>query len=149
MKERFNINISGTSFTIVSDDGAELVRKAEAAVISDVDRVLRQNKNISKLDAMAIVALDYCSERMKSEAKIRNLEAQIEILEANMHRKAEASKADDVSEALVEKPEADKPAEEPAPAAPAKEAAAENETGRDRKFRQLEELLGSQLKLDI
>ena len=86
MKERFNVEIAGISFSVVTDDGEAMVRNAEAMLNENVAAVLKQMGRFSKLDAVTLCALDYCAQAQKAEAKIRNLEAQIEILEANMHR---------------------------------------------------------------
>ncbi len=155
MKERFNVEIVGITFSVVTDDGEELVRKAEATLNEDVKAVLKQMGRFSKLDAVTLCALDYCGQAQKAEAKIRNLEAQIEILEANMHRKkddapaaeeksAPAKKAEPKAESVEEvKPEPPKTEEkeESAPEA--------NDSSRSQKLRQLEAFLGSQLKIDL
>lgn len=155
MKERFNIEIAGIGFSIVSDDGKDFVRQTESALSASVEKLLKHNKSLSKLDAVAIVALDYCGELIKAESKIKNLEAQIEILEANMQRKREDAPVDNAP--AIEDTSADVPAEpksdEPVPADTADESAdadaGDSDGSRDQKFRQLEALLGSQLKFDI
>lgn len=168
MKERFNVEIAGITFSVVTDDGEKLVREAEAALNTDVAAVLKQMGRFSKLDAVTLCALDYCAQAQKAEAKIKNLEAQIEILEANMHR----LRGEEETPAAPVKKTAPAKKAEPAPAsAPAakasvaesspvpekapevkaetKDEAKSDDTSRSRKFRQLEEFLGSQLKFEI
>ena len=153
MKERFNVEIVDITFSVVTDDGEELVRKAEATLNEDVRAVLKQMGRFSKLDAVTLCALDYCGQALKAEAKIRNLEAQIEILEASRKNDdAPAAKAAPKAEAKADAPKA-----EPAPKAkaevkaeaPAEEKDASDDSARSRKLRQLEALLGSQLKIDL
>lgn len=171
MKERFNVEIAGITFSVVTDDGEKLVREAEATLNTDVAAVLKQMGRFSKLDAVTLCALDYCAQAQKAEAKIKNLEAQIEILEANMHRlrgeeettaapakKTASAKTAEASPAPAAKaPEAEAaqsaaqlaPAPEKAPETAAKTKTESDDASRSRKFRQLEELLGSQLKFEI
>lgn len=162
MKERFNVEIVGINFSIVSDDGEELVRKAEATLNEDVRTVLKQMGRFSKLDAVTLCALDYCGQAQKAEAKIKNLEAQIEILEANMHRMREDSPAKTAEPKAVAEPVAEAKAEAAAEtkaeakAEPAVEsttdaepAAETKDSSRSQKLRQLEAFLGSQLKIDL
>lgn len=151
MKERFNVEVTGIRFSIVSDDGAEHVKQTVDELNRGVQSVLDANSNYSKLDAVTLCALDYCGELLKADAKIKNLEAQIEILEANMRRTrtVKPSKKAVAEAEAQEAPEAveteQKSAEVPE-AAPAQES---TEESRGEKFRQLEALLGSQLKLDL
>lgn len=157
MKERFNVEIVDITFSVVTDDGEELVRRAEATLNEDVRAVLKQMGRFSKLDAVTLCALDYCGQALKAEAKIKNLEAQIEILEkSRKNDEPAAPKAAPAPKAEVkaEEPKAEAEAKaEPKAEAPATtpettEDAAEDNT-RSRKLRQLEALLGSQLKMDL
>lgn len=155
MKERFNVEVTGIRFSIVSDDGAEHVKQTVDELNRGVQSVLDANSNYSKLDAVTLCALDYCGELLKADAKIKNLEAQIEILEANMRRTraakpskkavAEAAEAAEAAE-VPETVETEQKASEVPETAPAQES---TEESRGEKFRQLEALLGSQLKLDL
>lgn len=154
MKERYNIEIAGITFSIVSDDDEEFVRETVSAIDGRVRGILSQSRNCSKLDAVALCALDYCGEKLKADRRIKNLEAQIEILEANMHRLREEAAscreaaananvpADNEEDHTLEAESADSAAE-----AGVSEAD-ENEDSRGQKLRQIEALLGGQLKLE-
>lgn len=155
MKQSYNIEVAGVNLNIISTDGPEFVESTVAELEASVQKMLRIGTNYSKLDALILCALDYLGELSKAESKIKNLEAQIAILEAGRRIRGEAdepaARADEKPAAKAdEKPAAAaEPAEEPAKeeSAPAEEPA--NESSRDAKFRQLEALLGSQLKIDL
>jgi len=153
MKKRFNLEIAGIGISIMSDDEADFVKNAEAQLNKSVTGILASATNLSKLDAITLAALGFSGELLRAEAKIKNLEAQIEILEANMQRLR-----GDAPEAVADKsvkaaPTVEKPAaKEEAPAVKQPEKAEKTEkddSARDQKFRQLEALLGSQLKIDL
>lgn len=160
MKERFNVEVTGIRFSIVSDDGAEHVKQTVDELNRGVRSVLDANSNYSKLDAVTLCALDYCGELLKADAKIKNLEAQIEILEANMRRTRAAKSAvktadtkdmpsGTASSAAPETPVAEVPAEKAEATSETATVKESTESSRGEKFRQLEALLGSQLKLDL
>ena len=156
MKQSYNIEIAGVQINIATDDGAEFVEKTVAEFESSVQSVLRVGKNYSKLDAIILCALDYCGEFRKSEDKIRNLEAQIEILEARLRRDGievpETEEASVAEEAAADEVTAEETTVEEAPVEEApsdKESAESEEASRDESFRQLEAFLGSQLSLDL
>ncbi len=145
MKQSYNIKVAGLTLNIVSSDDAEFVNETVAELEENFQTMLRVGKNFSKLDALALCALDYLGEYRKAEAKIKNLEAQVEILEAGRRTKASAEKEsmkEEIPEAKAEVKAA------PAETAPAEEKRPD-ESARDAKFRQLEAFLGSQLRMDL
>ena len=96
MKERYNIEISDIQLTIVSDEPEEFVTSTVAKINERVNDLIVHNKRCSKLDAALLCALDYCGEYAKAERRIRNLEAQISLYDANLKRMREelAAKGD-------------------------------------------------------
>lgn len=89
MKERYNIEISGIQLTIVSDETEDFVNSIVARIDERVNDLVVRNKRCSKLDAALLCALDYCGEAVKAEKRIRNLEAQISLYDANIKRMRE------------------------------------------------------------
>lgn len=89
MKERYNIEISGIQLTIVSDEAEDFVNSIVARIDERVNDLVVHNKRCSKLDAAFLCALDYCGEAVKAEKRIRNLEAQISLYDANLKRMRE------------------------------------------------------------
>lgn len=175
MKERFNIEIADIKFSILSDDGEEFITQTVSAVDKCLQTYFAGGKHFSKLDAAILCALDFCGEKQKADRKIKSLEAQVEILEANLHRLREEAESKEVTETneapLAETVEEaseneavhDITHETETEEASTEETSAENKeekpatdeekgtesSSRDQKFRQLEALLGGQLKLDL
>ncbi len=143
MKQSYNIEVSGVNLNIVSSDDAQFVESTVAELETSVQNMLRVGKNYSKLDALILCALDYLGEYRKAEAKIKNLEAQIAILEAGRR----TVKTDAPAQAEPVQTVAEEPAAEPETTSVPE--VADDGSARDAKFRQLEAFLGSQLKLDI
>ncbi len=129
MKERYDIEISDIQLTIVSDEPEDFVRSTVAKINERVNDLIVRNKRCSKLDAALLCALDYCGEHAKAERRIRNLEAQISLYDANLKRMREeiAAKSDDAPDAVRSALGIDEGAKEDAPEADAENAAAVGE----------------------
>lgn len=128
MKEHYNIEISDIQLTIVSDEPEDFVNSTVAKINDRVNDLIVRNKRCSKLDAALLCALDYCGEYAKAERRIRNLEAQISLYDANLKRmREEIAARNDASEPVrtalgvtggeqdgqTEKPEQPQTAEKP------------------------------------
>ena len=85
-----------TFSTIISDEPEEFVTATVDKINARVNDLIVRNKRCSKLDAALLCALDYCGEYQKAERRIRNLEAQISLYDANLRRLREelAAKGD-------------------------------------------------------
>jgi cell division protein ZapA (FtsZ GTPase activity inhibitor) len=86
MKERYNVEIADINLTIISDESEEFVNSTVEKINERVNDMIARNKRCSKLDAALLCALDYCGEYQKAERRIRNLEAQISLYDANLKR---------------------------------------------------------------
>ena len=149
MKQSYNIELAGVSLNIVTEDGAEFVEATVAELNESVQNMLQIGKQFSKLDAALFCALDYCAEYRKAEAKIKNLEAQIEILEAGRRMRGESEDETVPEEAPAVEETMEETADETEEVEETEAQAEADEESRDEKFRQLEALLGSQLKFDL
>ena len=150
MKERYNIEIADIQLTILSDEPKDFVASTVAHLDTTIRDMTVKNKRCSKLDAAILCALDSYSEKIKADKKIKNLEAQISLYEANIRRLKEeaeqlrASAQAEVKESAPELPK-EKPSEEAKPAqAPRRtEQLSIPDTGRApaEKIREIENLL--------
>ena len=112
MKERYNIDIADIQLTILSDEPKDFVESTVAHLDETIRDMTVKNKRCSKLDAAILCALDFYSEKTKADKKIKNLEAQISLYEANIRRLKE--EAEQLRAAAANTEEA--PAEEAKPA---------------------------------
>ncbi len=81
MKQRYTITVSDLDMNVVSDESPEAVE----ALVGIVDRKMREvslmSKHCSKTEAAILCALDYCSDKIKAQRKIKALETKLAFTE--------------------------------------------------------------------
>ena len=112
MKERYNIDIADIQLTILSDEPKDFVESTVAHLDETIRDMTVKNKRCSKLDVAVLCALAFYSEKTKAEKKIKNLEAQISLYEANIRRLKEEAEQLRAAAASTEEAPAEKPAED-------------------------------------
>ena len=88
-KKKYDVTIAGVEMSILSDEREDFVQKLVSRLDTQITDITIQNKRCSKLDAAILVALDLSCEKAKSEKRVRNLEAQIALYDANLRRMRE------------------------------------------------------------
>ncbi len=77
MKQKYTITISDVQMNVISDESPEAVE----ALVGLVDRKMREitggGNSFPKSEAALLCALDYCSERIKSQRKVKALETKL------------------------------------------------------------------------
>ncbi len=169
-KKKYSVKIANVDMNIISDEREDIVMRLVSQIDSEIAAITKQSRNFSKIDATILVALDHASNRLKAEKRVRNLEAQIALYDANLRRMREENiklknsmlgKVSETAEEIIaeeqltldvsEEPAKEEPAEEPVhdiadlfegADEPAEEPAAEEEpVAKVDKLRQIEDLL--------
>ena len=81
MKQKYTITIADIEMNIISDESPEAVE----ALVGIVDRKMREvvsmSKHCSKTEGAILCCLDYCSEKIKAQRKVKALETKIAFAE--------------------------------------------------------------------
>ena len=77
MKQKYTITIADVQMNVISDESPEAVE----ALVGLVDRKMREitggSSRFPKSEAALLCALDYCSDRIKSQRKVKALETKL------------------------------------------------------------------------
>ncbi len=85
-KKKVMVNIAGAHLTLVTDETDGFVNAVEAAVTERMLGLTKANYRVNRTDAALLCAVDFCSEMLKAEKKLINLEAQVALYDSNMRR---------------------------------------------------------------
>lgn len=85
-KKRYDLEIADVEMAIISDEREEFVLRLANELDAGIRGLMKSNKRCSKLDAAILCALDYNSDKIKAEKRVRNLEAQVALYDANIRR---------------------------------------------------------------
>jgi cell division protein ZapA (FtsZ GTPase activity inhibitor) len=77
MKQKYTLTIAGVSMNVVTDESPEAVE----ALVRLVDRKMLDitggGMQCPKVEAALLCALDYCSERVRAQRKVKSLETRL------------------------------------------------------------------------
>lgn len=86
MKQKFYVEIAGVKLGIVSEEGQEYVESIAKAVDDKINTMVHSQKNCSLVEAAIFCALDSYSTGEIDARKVKNLEAQVALYQANLTR---------------------------------------------------------------
>ena len=84
MRQKYTITIADIEMNVISEESPEAVE----ALVGIVDRKMREicdkSRSCSKTEAAILCALDYCSDRIKMQRKLKALETKLSMTEATL-----------------------------------------------------------------
>ena len=84
MHQKYTLTISDVEINVISDESPEAVE----ALVSIVDRKIREiaskSRNCSKVEAAILCSLDYCSDKIRAQRKVKAVEAKLALTEATV-----------------------------------------------------------------
>lgn len=86
MKEKIYVEINGIKLGIVTEDGAEYVEKIAAELKEKIDAIIKGQRNCTLIEASLFTALNLQSKSDEDDKKIKNLETQLTLYQANVNR---------------------------------------------------------------
>lgn len=93
MHQKYTLTISDIEINVISDESPEAVE----ALVSIVDRKMREisskSRNCSKTEAAILCSLDYCSDKIKAQRKVKSVEAKLALAESTIDELIEENEA--------------------------------------------------------
>ena len=86
MKEKIYVEIAGIRLGIITEEGASYVKEIASSVEADITKMTKSQRNCSLVEAALFSSMSYYSRATESEKKVRNLETQIALYQANVNR---------------------------------------------------------------
>lgn len=85
-KKKVMIKIAGAPFTLITDETDTFVEAVEKNVNEKIWDLSKNTYRVSRTDAALLCAVDFCSDKLKAEKKVMNLEAQVSLYNVNIKR---------------------------------------------------------------
>lgn len=84
MHQKYTLTVADIEINVISDESPEAVE----ALVSIVDRKMREiaskSRNCSKVEAAILCSLDYCSDKIRAQRKVKAVEAKLALTEATV-----------------------------------------------------------------
>lgn len=84
MHQKYTLTVADIEINVISDESPEAVE----ALVSIVDRKMREisskSRNCPKTEAAILCALDYCSDRIRAQRKVKAVESKLAMTEATL-----------------------------------------------------------------
>ena len=86
MKEKIYVEINGIRLGIVTEDGHEYVEKIASELQAQLDKMMSAQRKCTLIEAALFTAMSLQSKCYEDDKKIKNLEAQLAIYQAQVNR---------------------------------------------------------------
>ena len=93
MKQKFTITIADTEMNILTDESPEFVDQIVVILDRKIREINTASRRCSRNEAALLCALDYCSDKIKMQRKVRGIDAEMALKNAQInHLMAENEK---------------------------------------------------------
>ena len=82
MKQKYRITIADIEMNVISDESPEAVEALGGLVNRKMNDIMGPGRQCPKSEAALLCALDYCSERIKSQRRLKAMENKLAFTEA-------------------------------------------------------------------
>ncbi len=81
MKQKYTITIADVQMNVIAEESPETVEGLVGMVDRKMKEIMGPSSRCSKTEAALLCALDYCSERVKAQRKLKSIEGKLDIAE--------------------------------------------------------------------
>ena len=84
MRQKYTITVGDIEMNVISEESPEAVEALVGVIDRHIREIYHKSNRCSKTEAALLCALDYCSDKIKAQRKIKALESRLNLLEASM-----------------------------------------------------------------
>ena len=84
MKQKYTIRVADVEMNVICEESPEAVEALVGLVDRKMREVLTGSKSCSKTEAALLCALDYCSEKIKIQRRLKSLESKLAMAETTV-----------------------------------------------------------------
>ncbi|MBO5203495.1 MAG: cell division protein ZapA [Clostridia bacterium] len=84
MRQKYTIRVADIEMNVISEESPEAVEALVGLVDRKMREIISSSKNCSKTEAALLCALDYCSEKIKIQRRIKSIESKLALAEAQI-----------------------------------------------------------------
>ncbi len=77
MKQKYSVNIAGSSMTVVTEEDEEYVKGIAGILDRRINDLMINRNKCSKMEALMLCALDYLDATVKLKAEVEDLKEQL------------------------------------------------------------------------
>ena len=81
MKQKYTITIANVQMNVIAEESPDTVEGLVGMVDRKMKEIMGPGSRCSKTEAALLCALDYCSERVKAQRKLKSIEGKLDIAE--------------------------------------------------------------------
>jgi len=86
MKQKYTITIADIEMNVITEEPPEFVDELVGIIDRKIREINTASRRCSKNEAALLCALDYCSDKMKMQKKIRSIDAETALKNAQINR---------------------------------------------------------------
>ena len=93
MQQKYTLTVADVEINVVSDESPEAVEALVSIVDRKMKEILQKSRTCPKTEASILCSLDYCSEKIRAQRKIKAIESKLAMTEATLDELIEENEA--------------------------------------------------------
>lgn len=84
MNQKYTLTVADVEINVISDESPEAVEALVSLVDKKIREISSKSRNCSKTEAAILCSLDYCSDKIRAQRKVKSVEAKLALTEATV-----------------------------------------------------------------
>lgn len=93
MQQKYTLTVADVEINVISDESPEAVEALVSIVDRKMKEILTKSRTCPKTEAAILCALDYCSDKLRVQRKVKAVESKLAMTEATVDELIEENEA--------------------------------------------------------